>query len=123
MVEEIHMLETKGVTTEARQHHQTSSKNDQLASASEGSNNQPKSDNQPAHRFGGAHASHSIPEKQFQCLEMGSSSSACNEEQIGMEEDQWNQEKRSKLDCQITTTTPSMDGTVMGFMPYRRSGL
>ena len=59
MVEEIHMLETKGVTTEARQHHQTSSKNDQLASASEGSNNQPKSDNQPAHRFGGAHASHS----------------------------------------------------------------
>ena len=116
------MLETKGAT-EAHQH-QTSSKNDQLASASEGSNNQLKSDNQPAHEFG-AHAlhSHAIPEKQFQCLEMGSSSLAGNEEQhMGMEEDQWSQEKRSKLECQIAST-PSMDGTVMGFMPYRRSGL
>ncbi|TKY67192.1 BEL homeodomain protein 8 [Spatholobus suberectus] len=117
MVEEIHMLETKGAT----EAHQTSSKNDQGASASEGSN-QPKADHQPVSRFGTRASSHATPEKQFQCLEMGSSSSAGNEEHIGMDEEQWNQEKRSKLECQITTA-PSLDGTVMGFMPYRRGGL
>ncbi|KAK7312585.1 hypothetical protein VNO77_36543 [Canavalia gladiata] len=114
MVEEIHMLETKG----AAEGKQKGSKNDEGASASEGSN-QPKVDNQPVSKFGSN--AHAIPEKQFQCLEMGSSSSACNEENIGMGEEQWNQEKRSKLDCQIAT--PSMDGTMMGFMPYRRGGL
>ncbi|KAK7404761.1 hypothetical protein VNO78_05718 [Psophocarpus tetragonolobus] len=117
MVEEIHMLETKGATEAPKK----SNKSDQGASASEGSN-QPKCDNQAVSRFGMHASSHAIPEKQFQCLEMGSSSSAGNGEHIGMEEDQWNQEKRSKLECQISTT-PSMDGTVMGFMPYRRGGL
>ncbi|XP_027908975.1 BEL1-like homeodomain protein 8 isoform X2 [Vigna unguiculata] len=115
MVEEIHMLETKGA---AEAHHQGSNKSDQVASACEGSSNQPKSD-QPVSRF----HTHAIPEKQFQCLEMGSSSSAGgNEEHIGMNEEQWNQEKRSKLECQIAAT-PNMEGTVMGFMPYRRGAL
>ncbi|KAK7341868.1 hypothetical protein VNO80_24809 [Phaseolus coccineus] len=117
MVEEIHMLETKGAT-EPRQ---ASNKSDQVASASEGSN-QPKSDHQPVSRFGTHASSHAIHDNQFQCLEMGSSSSAGNEEHIGMNEVQWNQEKRSKLECQIAST-PNMDGTVMGFMPYRRGGL
>ncbi|TKY67195.1 hypothetical protein E2542_SST10087 [Spatholobus suberectus] len=54
---------------------------------------------------------------------MDSGMNSGNEEHIGMDEEQWNQEKRSKLECQITTTPPSMDGTVMGFMPYRRGGL
>jgi len=117
MVEEIHMLETKG----AAEPRQASNKNDQVASASEGSN-QPKSDHQPVSRFGTQASSHAIHDNQFQCLEMGSSSSAGNEEHIGMNEVQWSQEKRSKLECQIATT-PNMDGTVMGFMPYRRGGL
>ncbi|KAL2328581.1 hypothetical protein Fmac_022008 [Flemingia macrophylla] len=113
MVEEIHMLETKG-GTEA---HQPSIKNDQGASASEVSNHP-----QPVSRFSTHASSHAIPEKQFHCLEMGSSSSAGKEEHVGMDEEQWNQEKRSKLECQITAA-PNMDGTVMGFMPYRRGGL
>ncbi|XP_020204744.1 BEL1-like homeodomain protein 8 [Cajanus cajan] len=113
MVEEIHMLETKGAT----EAHQASSKNDQGASASEGSNH-----HQPVSRFSTHASSHAIPEKQFHCLEMGSSSSAGNEEHIGMDEDQWNQEKRSKLECQLSTA-PNIDGTMMGFMPYRRGGL
>ncbi|KAK7262281.1 hypothetical protein RJT34_29847 [Clitoria ternatea] len=123
MVEEIHMLETKGATTETNQ--KNSSKNDQgVASVSEGSN-QPKVDHRhPMTKFGmHAHAD-AIPERQFQCLEMGSCSSAAGNEEnnIGMnEEQQWNQEKRSKLECQITT--PSIDGTVIGFMPYRHGGL
>ncbi|XP_061362530.1 BEL1-like homeodomain protein 8 [Gastrolobium bilobum] len=96
MVEEIHMLETKGITGAHK-----NSNNYEGTSASEGS------------KFG----THAIPEKQFQCLEMGSSS-ACNEEN-GIDEEQWNQEKRSKLECHITS---SMDGTMMGFMPYRHGG-
>ncbi|RDX58515.1 BEL1-like homeodomain protein 8, partial [Mucuna pruriens] len=87
MVEEIHTLETKGGTE-----------------GSEG-RNEKVDDEQGASRVG--------PEKQFQCLEMGSCSSAGNEEQ-----EQWNQEKRSKVECQITS-----DGTMMGFMPYRRGAL
>ncbi|XP_027346014.1 BEL1-like homeodomain protein 8 [Abrus precatorius] len=118
MVEEIHMLETKGA---AEAHQNTSKNNDQVASASEGSN-QPKVDHQPVNKFGTHAHARAIAEKQFQCLEMGSSSSAGNEENIGMDGEQWNEEKRSKLECQINTT-PSLDGTVMGFMPYRRGGL
>lgn len=103
MVEEIHMLETKG-TTEPHQQ-----KNEVGASASEGSSSQLRVD-------------HHQPMKQFHCLEMGSSSSAVNEEK-GTDhiEEQWNQEKRSKLECGNITPN-NMDGTVMGFMPYRRGG-
>ncbi|KAG6629448.1 hypothetical protein CIPAW_14G085300 [Carya illinoinensis] len=76
MVEEIHMLETKGLADA----NQNPSKNDKN-SAVEGS-----------------------------ALSTGRGRSA----------EQWNQEKRSRIDCQIPT---SMDGSSMGFMPYQRNGL
>ena len=47
---------------------------------------------------------------------MGSGDS--NVEELNAE--QWNQQKRSKLECQITS---SMDGTLMGFVPYRSGGV
>ncbi|KAK2380255.1 hypothetical protein P8452_36534 [Trifolium repens] len=93
MVEEIHMLESKG-TTEVQ--NQNNSKNE--------------ASNVRAH------------EKQFQCLEVGSSSGINNVENVTNEE-QWNniQEKRSKLEND--QITPNMDTTVMGFMPYQRGSV
>jgi hypothetical protein len=93
MVEEIHMLESKG-TTEVQ--NQNNSKNEVS--------------NVRAH------------EKQFQCLEVGSSSGINNVENVRHEE-QWNniQEKRSKLEND--QITPNMDTTVMGFMPYQRGSV
>ncbi len=105
MVEEIHMLETKGLT-EANQH---SSKNDGN-SAGEGS------------RPDGEQLSNNLsinvmPNKQLECLGMDSSMSSGHR----LSAEQWNQEKRSRVDCQIPT---SMDGSsLMGFVPYQRSGL
>ncbi|XP_042959165.1 BEL1-like homeodomain protein 9 isoform X2 [Carya illinoinensis] len=78
MVEEIHMLETKGLADA----NQNPSKNDKN-SAVEGTGS---------------------------ALSTGRGRSA----------EQWNQEKRSRIDCQIPT---SMDGSSMGFMPYQRNGL
>lgn len=81
MVEEIHMLESKG-TTEAQ--------------------NQNNNNNKPCRV--GTH------ERKFQCLEMGSSSSGIhNVEKVITNEEQWNnhiQEKRSKMENEIT---PNMD--------------
>lgn len=97
MVEEIHMLETKG-TTEA-QHNNTIN---EIGSSS------------------ASEATHAIAERQFRCLEMGSSSAASGNDEKGTYEQLWNQEKRSKLECELA---PNIDGsTVMGFMPYRRGG-
>ncbi|KAL5056104.1 hypothetical protein RYX36_036786 [Vicia faba] len=77
MVEEIHMLESKG-TTEAQ--------------------NQNNNKNEPCRV--GTH------ERKFQCLEMGSSSSGIhNVEKVITNEEQWNnniQEKRSKMENEIT---------------------
>lgn len=95
MVEEIHMLESKG-TAEAQ--NQNNDKNE-------------------ACRVG-------THEKQFQCLEMGSSSGNNNVEKVITNEEQWInniQEKRSKLESD--QITPNMDSTVMGFMPYQRGSV
>lgn len=111
------MLETKGMAGAD----QSSSKNEGT-SASEGSSSHPRVD-QPLNKFG-TRAANAIPEKQFQCLEMGSSSvaSAMDQENgLSHEEEQWSQVKRSKLECQNITS--GMDGTLMGFMPFRRGGL
>lgn len=112
MVEEIHMLETKGTTGE----NQNSSKNEGT-SITGGGTSQPRV-NKPLRNLG----MHSIPESQFQCMEMGSSiPSNDNAEENGLNEEQWSQEKRSKLECQMSNS--SMDGTLMGFVPYQRGGL
>ncbi|RHN60701.1 putative transcription factor Homeodomain-TALE-BEL family [Medicago truncatula] len=95
MVEEIHMLESKG-TAEAQ--NQNNDKNE-------------------ACRVG-------THEKQFQCLEMGSSSGINNVEKVITNEEQWInnlQEKSSKLESD--QITPNIDSTVMGFMPYQRGSV
>ncbi|KAK7257690.1 hypothetical protein RIF29_31843 [Crotalaria pallida] len=54
------------------------------------------------------------------CASEGSSSRKFEEKGLN-EEEQWNQEKRSRLECGMTS---SMDhGTLMGFMPYRHGGV
>ncbi|KAI4334370.1 hypothetical protein L6164_019070 [Bauhinia variegata] len=103
MVEEIHSLEAKGLMGA----NQNSTKCEGIC-ANEGTS-QSRVD-QSSNKFG-------APEKQMECLEMGSYASGRDEE--GLSAEDWNQEKRSKMDCEITS---SMDGTLMGFVPYRRAG-
>lgn len=105
MVEEIHMLESKGLA----EGNQNSSKNDR-DSAAEGPS-RPDGD-QPSNNL----SLNAMPNKQLECTGMGSSASTRH----GVGAEGWNQEKRSRMDCQIPT---SMDGSLMGFVPYQRSGL
>ena len=108
MVEEIHMLETKGTSGANR----NSSENEGACGTEDGTS-QPRVD-----KFG----MHSIPENQSHCmeLEMGSSVAGNGEENGLNIAEQWSQEKRSKLECEMSS---SMDGTLMDFVPYRRGGL
>ncbi|CAL0332295.1 unnamed protein product [Lupinus luteus] len=88
MVEEIHMLETKGITGN------NTSKNAGTSCTEGGRVDKPLS------KFG----MHSIPESQFQCNN--------NAEENGInDEEQWSEEKRSKLEFQM-----------MGFVPYQSEG-
>ncbi|KAL9322749.1 hypothetical protein ACSQ67_010802 [Phaseolus vulgaris] len=107
MVEEIHMLETKATGTKEK-----SGRHEGTSSGPEGDTSQPRVD-MPLSNIG----MNSIPENRFEGMEMESS----NAEESGLNEEQWSQEKRSKLECQMTSNT--MDGTLMGFVPYRRGGL
>ncbi|XP_028756962.1 BEL1-like homeodomain protein 8 [Neltuma alba] len=104
MVEEIHNLETKGIAG---------------GNQNEGTSGAERSSQQTmVEEALGKFGRHGdvVPEKQFQCL--GMSSLGGNSEGMGfMGSEQWNQEKRSKLEYQIT---PNMDGTLMGSVPYRR---
>ncbi|KAJ7947838.1 BEL1-like homeodomain protein 8 [Quillaja saponaria] len=108
MVEEIHMLETKGLADT----NQNSSKKD--GSSAIECISQPRVD-QPPYRFG----MQETPDKQLECLEMGSLVCTGNGEGLHSE-NPWNQEKRPKLECQIT---PNMDRSLIGFLPYQRGGL
>ncbi|XP_052187870.1 BEL1-like homeodomain protein 8 isoform X2 [Diospyros lotus] len=91
MVEEIHMLETKG-SAEANSN---ANKND--GDPPEGTS-QPNGD-QSSDKVVGA---------------------ASKQVEIGANTEQWIQEKRSRVECQIPS---SMDGSLMGFMPYQPSRL
>lgn len=97
MVEEIHMLESKGIT--------------------ESENNSTKNE---ASRGVGRNG---MAEKEFQCMEMGSSSST-GINNVENDKEQWNniKEKRSKLENEITE---NMDTTTVmgGFMPYQRGSV
>ncbi|QCE09363.1 BEL1-like homeodomain protein 9 [Vigna unguiculata] len=109
MVEEIHMLETKATGTREK-----SGKHDQgTSSGPEGGDTSQTRVDKPLSNIG----MNSIPENRFEGMEMESS----NAEERGLNEEQWSQEKRSKLECQMTSN--NMDGTLMGFVPYRRGGL
>ncbi|KAK9279265.1 hypothetical protein L1049_012944 [Liquidambar formosana] len=105
MVEEIHTLETKG----SAETDLNSGKNDGI-SISEGSS-----------RPNGSQALNKLSmnastEKRMECCGVGSSAGTAD----GLGGEQWNQEKRLRVEGQITA---SMDGSLMGFMPYQRNGL
>ncbi|KAG4961241.1 hypothetical protein JHK87_037874 [Glycine soja] len=106
MVEEIHTLETKATGSK-----DNCGINEGTSSATGGDTSHP--------RALGNIGLNSIPETQFQGIDMGSSIAA-NAEESGLNPEQWSQEKRSKLECQVTST---MDGTLMGFVPYRHGGV
>lgn len=100
MVEEVHMLETKGLA----ERDQNTGKKD-WKSMGQGVG-QPDG-NQPSNKVCVNNA-----KSEEQCKGMCSSA--------GTGDEQWNQEKRSRMECQIPG---SMDGSLMGFVPYQRSGV
>lgn len=95
MVEEIHMLETRGGSVEASQDPTKKDGN----SLTEGTSSRP--DNE--HQLGINNMMH---DRQLECS--------------GDEEQQYQEIKRSRIECQVPS---SMDGGLMGFVPYQRSGL
>lgn len=106
MVEEIHTLETK--TTSAKDN---TSKNEGTCGTGIGSTSMQPIVDKSLSKFG----MHTVPENQIQSMEMGSSINA-----EGLNAEQWSQEKRSKLEYQMSS---GMDGTVMGLLPCRNGGI
>lgn len=106
MVEEIHMLETKGLA----EVDQSPNKRDGN-SATEGTSR--PSNDQASNKL----VTNMMPNKQLECS--SARSSAGNMDGSSGEELS-NQEKRSRLECQDPT---SVDGALAGFVPYQRSGL
>ncbi|RDX88174.1 BEL1-like homeodomain protein 8, partial [Mucuna pruriens] len=105
MVEEIHMLETKAPGSKDK-----CGKMEGTSSGTEGDSSQPRVDKPYI-------GLNSIPENQFEGMDMGSSIA----EESRLNTEQWSQEKRSKLDCHQMNS--NMENTLMGFVPYRRGGL
>ncbi|KAA8544083.1 hypothetical protein F0562_021740 [Nyssa sinensis] len=105
MVEEIHSLETKGLTESNSNQGRSDGKSGTVGA------NRPN-DNQLTDRL----SINAMLNKQVECSENGSIAGTGD----GQSADQWNQEKRSRLECQIPA---SVDGSLMGFVPYHRSGL
>ncbi|XAR59723.1 hypothetical protein NMG60_11015670 [Bertholletia excelsa] len=94
MVEEIHMLETKGLAETSS----NAGRNERKITTERASRPNP---DQPINNLGMTATSSG---KQTECMLDGQNTES------------WNQEKRSRVECQIS------DGTLMGFMPYQRSG-
>lgn len=109
MVEEVHMLDKNTTGT-----NENSNRNEGTSGTEGGSCNQPKMDKTVNGFF-----MHSIPENQIQDMEFGSSIDRNADESALNEAEQWREEKRSKLDCEMSSR---MDGTLMDFLPYRHSG-
>ncbi|EEF32952.1 BEL1-like homeodomain protein 4 [Ricinus communis] len=107
MVEEIHMLETKGLAETNR-------------SASNNDGKSKEGTSQPNHEqaLNNLGASSMLNKQQLECS--GSGSSAGSGEQQ-LQTGQWSQDKRSRLDqFQVPS---NMDGSMMNFLPYQRSGI
>ncbi|XP_050215994.1 BEL1-like homeodomain protein 8 [Mercurialis annua] len=107
MVEEIHMLETKGVAETNR----TTSRND--GKSKEGTD---RSNHEQALNTIGAS---SMLSRQMECSGSGSSGGSGDRE---LEVEHWDQEKRSRVDHQFRVPT-CMDTSMMNFLPYQRSGI
>lgn len=107
MVEEIHMLETKGMA----ETNQNSSKSDGKSTASEGTGR--SSGDQPMNKLGIS----GMSDERMDYAVMGSSIG--NEDRL-MNTEQWNQDKRSRVESMVTS---NMDRSFMNFMPYQRAGM
>lgn len=103
MVEEMHMLETKGLAE-----NQTCMNN--LEGKRAEGTSQPYE--QPSNNTGASY----MLNKQIECS--GTVSSDGSGEKL--EAEQWSREKRSRIEFQNPTR---MDGAVMDFLPYQRSGI
>ncbi|XVE79792.1 hypothetical protein DITRI_Ditri14bG0084300 [Diplodiscus trichospermus] len=106
MVEEIHMLESKGLA----EGNQTLSKSDGK-SVSEGGTSWPNEDQSISRSCINA-----ISDKQLTCSEMLVAGSAGD----AHDAEHWNHEKRSRMDFRIPT---SMEDSLMSFAPYQQSRL
>ncbi|KAF8369638.1 hypothetical protein HHK36_032341 [Tetracentron sinense] len=104
MVEEIHMLETKG----SAETDQNSGKNDGKPTT-EGASR--LTSDQPSNKLN----MDPMPDNRLESLGIGSMANA-----DGQSAEHWNQGKRTRVESQIST---SMNGSLMGFVPYNRSGL
>lgn len=100
MVEEIHMLEAKGLAEKAGKNDGNSAEGNSQSNDEEGSN-----------KFG----TNSVLDKQMECYGIGSSG-GCGEQ---LDAEEFNREKRSRVEFQVPTT---MDGSPMNFLPSQRSG-
>ncbi|KAG6778279.1 hypothetical protein POTOM_018133 [Populus tomentosa] len=100
MVEEIHMLEAKGLAEKAGKNDGNSAEGNSQSNDEEGSN-----------KFG----TNCVLDKQMECYGIGSSG-GCGEQ---MDAEEFNREKRSRVEFQVPTT---MDGSPMNFLPCQRSG-
>lgn len=101
MVEEIHTLESKGL---ADQVDKSTGKHESI----------PASNDQASTKLGTS----VVPSKPLECS--GADYSTGNRDHRLGAGQQQSQEKRLRLECQVPT---SMSGTLMGFIPYHRSGL
>lgn len=112
MVEEIHMLETKGLADQIVDRNINPGKHDHHVI------NNPTND-QTSTKLGTV----VMPHKQLEYSGTGySSSPGGNRDRDGpfFADQSQSQEKRSRLECQVPT---SMAGAMVGFVPYHRTGL
>ncbi|KAL2488704.1 BEL1-like homeodomain protein 9 [Forsythia ovata] len=105
MVEEIHMLETKGMTETGSNAAKTDGKPPSEGSAQ-------SNGIQSLNSLGIT----AVSNKQMDCSRI--STSVCQGDELSA--DLWNQEKRSRVEFQIPA---SLDGSFMDYVPYHRSGL
>lgn len=103
MVEEIHMLETKGLA----ESNPISGKND--GNSAEGTSQ--SNGDQPSNKLG----TNSILDKQLECSGLDSTVGSGE-----LDAEPWNQEKRSRVEFQVPT---SIDGSLLNFLPYQSSGI
>ncbi|KAJ0021374.1 hypothetical protein Pint_32124 [Pistacia integerrima] len=106
MVEEIHMLETKGLAGTS-----LNPKRSDGQSASDGTGRSNNGDEE-MNKVGIS----AMCDEQLDFSGIGTL--VGNED--GLSAEQWNQEKRSRIDCQVTT---GMDRSLLSFIPYHRSGM
>ena len=115
MVEEIHTLEMKGLSTD-----QGSNKHNDIGDIPAGNDHQASSA-----KLGSSTVF--FNSKQLECSGMGNYNSAGhNRSELfgGADQHEQSQEKRSRVECQAQAPTSNMaSAVVQGFVPYHRSGL